>query len=96
MDSYILSRPEDISASQLFKLAERDKRSRVRKRIKAIAYVAEGLLSKEAIARKLHVDKSRIRIWVKQYNERGIEGLDADMKSSDGVSGQTRRRYSEY
>jgi len=42
----------------------------------AIAYISQGLMSQEAIARKLHIDKVRIRAWVEHYNRQGLQGLE--------------------
>lgn len=75
MNSITLTRHE-FSSHKLMDLAKKEHRAWVRRRIKAVAAVKEGKLSREAIAEKLHTDSDRIRIWIKRYNSRGLKGLE--------------------
>lgn len=74
MTTITLTRHE-FSSSELFGLARKEHRPWVRRRIKAIAYVAQGKLSREAIARKVHTDSDQLRLWIKRYNKERIKGL---------------------
>lgn len=74
-----------ISSSQLYGLAGKEHRSWVRRRIKAIAMVCAGSMSREAIAHKLGTDSDQIRIWITRYNAEGLQGLE-------DASGRGRKR----
>lgn len=68
----------EFSSSELLGLARKERRPWIRRRIKAIAAVAEGYLSREAIARKFRTDSDRIRLWLVRYNQEGLAGLKKD------------------
>lgn len=74
MKTITLTRHE-FSSSELLGLAKKERRPWIRRRIKAIAAIAEGSLSREAIARKLHTDSDQIRLWLTRYNGKGLPGL---------------------
>jgi len=84
MTTITLTRHE-FSSSRLHGLASKEHRSWVRRRIKAIAMVSEGLISREAIAQKLGTDSDQIRIWIARYNREGLQGLK-------DASGRGRKR----
>ncbi len=75
MNSVTLTRHE-FSFHRLVALAENEPRQWIRRRIKAVAAVMEGKLTREAIARKFHTDSDQIRIWIKRYNSQGLKGLE--------------------
>ena len=64
-----------FSSSRLHALAKKERRPWVRRRIKAIAHLAEHTMSREAIARHLHTDSDQVRQWLMRYNEKGLNGL---------------------
>ena len=74
MTTITLTRHE-FSSSELHALAKKERRPWIRRRIKAIAHIAEGTISREAIARHLHTDSDQVRVWLVRYNEEGLEGL---------------------
>ena len=64
-----------IKASELFKLAKKERNWRLKRRIKGVAMVAAGKLSREIIARRLKTDSDQVREWIRRYNESGLAGL---------------------
>ena len=74
-----------FSSSRLHGLAGKEHRPWIRRRIKAIAMVSEGLMSREAIAQKLGTDSDQVRIWIARYNREGLQGLE-------DASGRGRKR----
>lgn len=74
-----------FNASHLYNLAGKERRSWIRRRIKAIAMVHAGTMSREAVARKLGTDSDQIRIWITRYNAEGLRGLE-------DASGRGRKR----
>ena len=74
MTTITLTRHE-FSPSELHALAKKERRPWIRRRIKAIAQIAECTLSREAIARRLHTDSDQVRLWLARYNEKGLKGL---------------------
>ena len=74
MTTITLTRHE-FSPSELHALAKKERRPWIRRRIKAIAQIAEGAISREAIARHLYTDSDQVRLWLVRYNEEGLEGL---------------------
>ena len=77
MTTITLTRHE-FSSSELRGLARKERRPWIRRRIKAIAALADGCLSREAIARACHTDSDQIRQWLARYNAGGIKGLTTD------------------
>ena len=75
MTTITLTRHE-FSSSELLALAHKEHRAWIRRRIKAIAAIAEGIMSREAIARDLHTDSDQVRLWLIRYNEAGLKGLE--------------------
>lgn len=75
MNSVTLTRYE-FSSHKLMELAKKEQRAWVRRRIKAMAAVMEGKLSREVIAKKLHTDSDQVRLWIKRYNNQGLKGLE--------------------
>lgn len=71
----ITLKSKQITASELFKLANKERNSRLKRRILGIALSAEGRLSREAIAEQLKTDSDRVRAWIARYNQAGIDGL---------------------
>lgn len=74
MNSVMLTRHE-FSSHKLIELAKKEHRGWIRRRIKAIAAIIEDKLSREAIAEKFHTDSDQIRLWIKRYNDEGLDGL---------------------
>lgn len=66
---------KQINVDGLWNLAHKERDPRLKRRITGIALVAEGELSREAIAKRLKTDSDRIRAWIKRYNAGGIDGL---------------------
>lgn len=89
MKPTILTRHE-FSASELFGLAKKERRPWIRRRIKAIASVKKGVLSREAIARKLFTDSDQVRLWIRRYNTVGLTGLED--KPGKGAKRQLSQR----
>ena len=75
MTTITLTRHE-FSSSELQTLAHMERRPWIRRRIKAIAQIAENALTREAIAHNLHTDSDQIRLWIRRYNEEGLKGLE--------------------
>lgn len=71
----IILKSKQITASELFKLAEKERNHHLKRRILGIALSAEGRLSREAIAKQLKTDSDRVRAWITRYNSAGIDGL---------------------
>jgi transposase len=74
MTTITLTRHE-FSSSELWVLARKERRPWIRRRIKAIAAIAEESLSREAIARQYHTDSDQVRLWLTRYNAEGLAGL---------------------
>lgn len=74
-----------VSSSRLHGLAGKEHRPWIRRRIKAIALVRAGSISREAIAQKLGTDSGQIRMWIQRYNAGGLQGLE-------DASGRGRKR----
>jgi len=66
----------EFSSSELLGLAGKERRPWIRRRIKAIASIEAGQLSREAIARKFGTDSDQVRLWIKRYNAEGFKGLE--------------------
>lgn len=66
----------EFNFSELLGLARKERRPWIRRRIKAIAAVGAGLMSREAIARKFHTDSDQVRLWIRRYNTAGLNGLE--------------------
>lgn len=75
MTTITLTRHE-FSSSDLFGLARKERRPWIRRRIKAIAVMNAGTLSREAVARKFGTDSDQVRLWIKRYNTEGLKGLE--------------------
>ncbi len=71
----ITLKSKQITASELFKLAEKERNRHLKRRIIGIALSAQGRLSREAIAKQLKTDSDRVRAWITRYNADGIDGL---------------------
>ena len=71
----IALKSKQVTASELFKLAAKERDCRLKRRIVGIALSAEGRLSRESIAQQLKTDSDRVRAWIARYNEGGIAGL---------------------
>lgn len=71
----ITIKSKQITASELFKLAAKERNRHLKRRILGIALSAAGRLSREAVAKQLKTDSDRVRAWIVRYNEGGIEGL---------------------
>lgn len=80
----------EFSSSELIGLARKERRPWIRRRIKAIAAIAEESLSREAIARKFHTDSDQIRLWLTRYNAEGLAGLQD--RSGRGAKRMLTRR----
>lgn len=65
-----------FSSFQLRGLAGKERRPWIRRRIKAIALVRAGSMSRETIAQKLGTDSDQIRLWIQRYNTEGLQGLE--------------------
>jgi transposase len=65
---------EDIGAVELREVAKREKKGRVCRRLLALAHLLEGG-SREEAEKIACLTSSNFRVWVKRYNELGIEGL---------------------
>lgn len=66
---------KQISASELFKLAAKERNRQLKRRLLGIALSVEGRLSREAVAEQLKTDSDRIRAWIRRYNQDGLDGL---------------------
>lgn len=66
---------QQIKYSKLYEIAKKEQKVRLKRRITAIAMIAEGKLSREEIARQLKTDSDRIRVWLTRYNEQGLDGM---------------------
>lgn len=66
---------KQVTASELFKLAAKERSRQLKRRILGIALSAEGRLSREAIAKQLKTDSDRVRAWIHRYNQGGIDAL---------------------
>ena len=75
MNTSITLTRHEFSSSKLFGLAKKERRPWIRRRIKAIAAVAQGNFSREAIARKFDTDSDQVRLWITRYNKKGLSGL---------------------
>ena len=60
--------------------AQRDKEPRVALRLQAMLLSADGHTPPE-IAHLLHVHRTRVHAWVRQWNEHGLEGLKEGHRS---------------
>ena len=65
----------ELSSSELLALAHKEHRPWIKRRIKAIAAIAESSMSREAIARDLRTDSDQVRLWIIRYNREGLSGL---------------------
>jgi transposase len=64
----------DMEATQLRRLARRERDGRVSARLIALANVLDGL-SRGAAARAAGMDRQTLRDWVIRFNAEGVEGL---------------------
>src|SRR5512143_1699983 len=85
----------DEEKSSLTQLA----RSRTRgaglvRRAQIIVHAVEGL-SAPAIGAKMELCGHTVRFWLKRFNERGLQGLEEDLRSGRPVTGMRRSRISE-
>lgn len=71
----IALKSKQITVSELFKLADKERDRRLKRRMLGIALSAKGQLSRETIAKQLKTDSDRIRAWIVRYNQAGINGL---------------------
>ena len=79
----------EFSSSELWGLAKKERRPWIRRRIQAIASVKEGILSREAVARKFGTDSDQVRLWIRRCNADGLPGLE------DKPGKGAKRRLSE-
>lgn len=82
----------DEEKSSLTQLA----RSRTRgaglvRRAQIIVHAVEGL-SAPAIAAKMELCGHTVRFWLKRFNERGLKGLEEDMRSGRPVTSSPQER----
>lgn len=71
----ITLKSKQVNIKEFWKLAKKERDPRLKRRITGIALVAEGKLSREAVAKRLKTDSDRIRAWIGRYNANGIDGL---------------------
>ncbi len=71
----ITLKSKQITATELFALAAKERNRRLKKRILGIALTREGRLTREAVAEQLKTDSDRLRAWIVRYNKGGIDGL---------------------
>lgn len=71
----ITIKSKQITAAELFTLAEKERDRQLKRRIKGIALSVEGRLTREAIAKLLKTDSDRVRAWIQRYNQGGLDGL---------------------
>ena len=74
MTTITLTRHE-LSASELRAVAKKEHRPWIRRRMKAIAAIMEGTMSREAVARTFATDSDQVRLWIGRYNTEGLNGL---------------------
>ena len=65
----------EYSAADLRRLASREKRGEVVRRLLALAMILEGHSRTEA-AEMNGMDRQTLRDWVHRYNAEGLEGVD--------------------
>jgi transposase len=65
---------KSFTSDQLYKIAKKEKDAKVRSRILGIAASLEGK-SRTQAAKIAGLNLNIFRIWIKRYNENGLEGL---------------------
>ncbi len=66
---------KDIPADEIYKKARIEKRAKVRSRMLGIAAILEGRKRSDA-AKVVGVTINVMRIWVRRFNEQGLDGLE--------------------
>jgi transposase len=70
----------DIEASELRRLARRERDGRAAARLIALANALDGM-SREAAARSAGMDRQTLRDWVVRFNAEGVDGLSDQPRS---------------
>jgi len=83
----------DLSAAELRALARTCENARLRRRLRALAAVADGRNRAEAAAMG-EMDRQTLRDWVHRFNSEGPDGL-LDRRKSGGASKLTAEQKAE-